>query len=165
VVTGEAVRVADEGWIALALLQRANPERASFSPREILEQAKLERAAPELRPGLQPHIYLHNVANIAPNSATYRLFFRLEDGTLRLFRPGDAFHPDRHGKTSPKRSELPLRYHELLDWYEQVYCAESPEPEDSVLAMAGVGADIWAGVDADAYVANLRAGWLVEPSN
>jgi len=121
IVIGE-VLVADECWIALALLQREHPDRMSFSPRQILDRLKQEKAHAALRPGVQTHIYLHNVANIPPNSAKYRLFYRLEDGTLRLFRPGDDFDPARTGKTMPKRSDLPQRYHELLDWYENEYC-------------------------------------------
>jgi hypothetical protein len=30
---------------------------------------------------------------------------------------------------------------------------------DSILALRGLGRYIWAGVDADAYVARLRKGW------
>ena len=33
------------------------------------------------------------------------------------------------------------------------------DEDDPVLAMAGVGAEIWEGVDPDDYVRALRAGW------
>jgi hypothetical protein len=156
------VLVADECWIALASLHRSKPQRASFSAQEILERLKQEKACPELRPGVPPHIYLHNVANLKPNSARYRMFYRLADGTYRLFRPGDDFDPTRRGKTCPDRMELPPRYRELLDWYEQEYCSsslESLEESDPILGMVGVGKEIWADEGGDAFVARERAGW------
>ncbi|MGH9602447.1 MAG: hypothetical protein ACRD24_08670 [Terriglobales bacterium] len=158
------VRVGDECWIALALLHREVPAKTSFSPREILDRIRAERIHPELRPGIQPHIYQHNVANVEPSSARYRLFYKLEDGTLRLFRPGDDTHPSRRGKTKPEQQALPEAYRYLLDWYENDYVRRGPslEESDPVLAMRGVGKEIWAGVDADAYVADLRSGWTVE---
>ena len=156
------ILVADECWVALALLHRSHPERSSFSPREIVERLRLERAYPELRPGVQPHIYLHNVANLPPNSAKYRMFYRLPDGALRLFRPGDDSHSARSGKTKPDRSDLPSQYHELLDWYERDYSSAAGRLDpstDPVLAMRGTGKEIWADEGADAFVARLREGW------
>lgn len=156
------VRVADECWIALALLHREHPERLSFSPREILDRLKAEKVQPEIRAGVQPHLYLHNVANLRPNSAKYRMFYRLEDGTLRLFRPGDDFDPARTGKTKPERSDLPQQFHALLDWYENEYCNRGgggDENTDPVLLMRGVGKEIWLDEGADAFVARERAAW------
>jgi hypothetical protein len=158
------VLVADECWIALALLQRERPERTSFAPKEIMDKLRAERICGELRTGLQPHIYLHNVANLEPNSAKYRMFYRLEDGTLRLFKTGDLAHPARKGKTYPKRLGLPERYHHLLDWYEKEYCAQ-PSPRsatpsrDFVLEMRGVGKEIWSDGGGDAVVESLRSQW------
>jgi hypothetical protein len=60
---------------------------------------------------------------------------------------------------------LPLKYHYLLDWYEQVYCAQDTslrEEEDPLLQMRGVGKEIWAGTDADEYVRSLRSNWYGE---
>jgi len=158
------VRVSDECWIALALLHREAPTRTSFSAREILDRVRAERVCPELRRGVQPHLYQHNVANVTPSSARYRMFYKLEDGTLRLYRPGDNTHPSRRGKTKPERRDLPAAYQYLLDWYENDYVRRGPSPEetDPVLAMRGAGKELWAGVDPDAYVADLRSGWTVE---
>jgi hypothetical protein len=162
-ITVEEIRVADECWIALALLHQAHPERQSFSAREILDRLKLEKAHPEVRAGVSAHIYQHNVANVEPSSARYRMFRKLEDGAYRLFRPGDDFHPARKGKTAPERSELPARYHHLLDWYEREYCSpptRSDEERDPILQMRGVGKDVWAALGGgDAFVARERAGW------
>ena len=156
------IKVADEAWCGLALLHREQPDTSSFSAREILDRVKTERASPELRPGLQAHIYLHNVANLPPNSASYRMFYKLPDDTYRLFRPGDQAHPARKGKITPVRAELPDQYHYLLDWYEREYCpmnTKTREEDDPVLNMRGVGKEIWAGIDADEHVRGLRENW------
>jgi len=163
----KSIRVADEAWIGLALLHRENPEKESFTAREILDRVKTEAATQELRPGIQVHIYLHNVANAEPNSARYRMFWKLPNDTYRLFRPGDHPHPSRKGKTMPDREELPEQYRHLLDWYEQKYCNKEggvKEEDDPILRMRGVGKEIWADTDADEYVRSLRSNWYGEKS-
>ena len=161
------IRVADECWIALASLHRAHPDRSSFSASEILDRVKLEKASPELRAGVQPHIYLHNVANLPPNSATNRMFYKREDGSYRLFKPGDEFHPKRRGKMCPERGELPTEYQPLVDWYQRDYCGRSSRQsadEDFVLQMKGIGQEIWSDVNSDDFVSSLRSGWELHPS-
>ncbi len=160
-IAEEPIRVADEAWLGLALLLQEHPERESFTAREILERVKRESARPELRPGVQVHIYLHNVANLEPNPARYRMFWKLPNDTYRLIRPGDHSHPLRKGKSKPDPQELPDRYHYLLDWYEKEYCskASGTAEEDPILQMRGVGKEIWADTDADAYVLGLRSNW------
>lgn len=156
------ILVADEAWVALATLHRKHPQRGSFSPREILDQVKLEHANPELRAGVQAHIYLHNVANVEPNSARYRMFYRERDDTYRLYRADDSTHPRRKGKITPNRSELPEKYHELLDWYDRKYSkgASKHEAGGSIFdRMWGLGKHLWTGINPDDYVAELRAGW------
>lgn len=166
-MTATDLLVADECWVALASLLRSHPERESFTGGEILEQLRSRKMQATLRAGVQPHIYLHNVANVAPNPAKHRLFYRLPGGSYRLFRAGDDYHPARTGKTSPHRQELPSCYHELLDWYENEYCGgrrPSRVEEDPVLQMRGVGKELWADEGGDAFVARLRDGWFVEPA-
>ena len=156
------ILVADEAWVGLALLHREQPDEQSFKARQILERVKAEQATSELRPGIQVHISLHNVANVAPNPAPYRMFWKLPDDTYRLFRPGDHAHPFRKGKMKPDREQLPEKYHYVLDWYEQDYCGRTQmikEEEDPILMMRGVGKEIWAGTDPDDYVRDLRANW------
>lgn len=157
-----SIRVADEAWIALAMLQYEHRDRESFSAKEILDQVKVERANPELRPGVQVHIYLHNVANAEPNSAKYRMSYKLADDTYRLYRPTDPAHPARKGKMIPERDELPQKYHYLLDWYEREYSRKqtpTSEDDDPILQMWGVGKEIWADTNADDYVRDLRSNW------
>lgn len=159
---GDPIRVADEAWVALALLHREHPERKSFIAKEILDRVQREHVYPELRPGIPPHIYLHNVANSQPNSAKYRMFYKLSDDTYRLFRAGDTAHPARKGKIIPDRNELPEPYRYLLDWYEQEYSSKGAvisEDDDPILQMRGVGKEIWVETDADEYVRSLRSNW------
>jgi hypothetical protein len=160
--SGRSIRVADEAWLALALLQYEHPDRDSFTAKEILDRVKSEQNHPEFRPGVQVHIYLHNVANAEPNSAKYRMFYKLGDDTYRLFRPTDAAHPARKGKMIPERDELPQKYHYLLDWYEREYCSRQTakkDEDDPILQMWGVGKEIWADTNADDYVRSLRSDW------
>jgi len=161
ILAAPALKVADEAWIALAVLHRENPDRAAFSAREILEKVKAESLYPGLRAGIQPHISLHNVANLPANSARYRMFYRTRDGRYRLFLPGDDFHPTRTGKTKPEPLDVPEKYVALLDWYERSYCerARSSPAQDPFLEMRGKGKEIWRGIDADRFVEELRAGW------
>jgi hypothetical protein len=109
----------------LSFLCIVSSDRPSFSASEILDRVKVEKISPELRAGVPAHIYLHNVANVPPNSATYRMFYKRDDGTYRLFKPGDQFHPKRKGKMCPEREELPAEYQPLVDWYQRDYCGRS----------------------------------------
>lgn len=147
----------DEAWVALALLHREHPERTSFTAREILRRVGSASATPKVRAGIAPHIRQLNVANVSSFTGTYRMFYRMPDGTYRLYRTGDACHPHRKGKTIPSRAQLPETYHHLLDWYEREYRGSpSPSEVDPVLAIAGAGKAIWQEEDGDAFVKRLR---------
>jgi hypothetical protein len=116
------VKVADEAWIACALLHRDHADRETFSVAELLDRARREGLTPTLRPGLQTHISQHCVANKRPNPAVLRYLYAPSDGQRRLFWQGDDYHEDREGgKTHPDRDDLPAKYHALLDWYEDEY--------------------------------------------
>ena len=148
---------ADEAWVALALLHREHPERMSFTAREILRRVEAERATPKVRAGLALHIRQHNVANVSPHLGGYRMYYRMSDGTYRLARTGDACHPHRKGKIIPLRAQLPETYHHLLDWYEREYRRSPSPPEvDPVLAMVGVGKEIWQEEGGDSFIKRLR---------
>lgn len=158
-----AIRVADEVWIATAHLHRSHPERADFAIDEIMRQAETANvtgAAP-LRPGVKVHIYLHCVANKPPNPGRYRMLLETPAGRRRLYRPGDPCHPLRMaGKHVPKSDEIPACFRELLDWYVTVYAAPAGgKAQDPVLALRGMGKEIWANETADDYVLRQRSGW------
>src|SRR5271163_1620099 len=97
------LKVADEVWIATALLHRAHPSRADFSINEIVEQAMLVSPGSPLRPGVYVHVVQHCVANRAPNPGRYRMLFETSKKRRRLYRSGDSSDPARDGsKTMPE---------------------------------------------------------------
>lgn len=116
------IKVADEVWVATALLHREQPDRQSFSASEIVDRVQKEGLTDTLRPGVQVHVYLHCVANKRPNPGNYRMLYATPDGNRRLFRSGDDYHEYREGgKTHPKPEELPEGYQHLVDWYLDQY--------------------------------------------
>ena len=157
------IRVADEVWIAAALLHRRHPERDDFTVAEIVRRAEAEKVTGEgrLRPGVQVHAYLHCVANRAPNPGRYRMLVETAKGRRRLFRPGDPCHPLRAaGKDVPDEREIPPAYAPLLEWYRREYLrANGGGESDPILSLRGMGKAVWAQEDADAYVDRLREGW------
>jgi hypothetical protein len=160
--TQRAVRVADEVWIATALLHREHPGRKDFTITEIVERARQEGMTDVLRPGVLVHASQHCVANRPPNPGRYRMLLATGRSKRRLFRPGDPYDPKREdAKTTPKPEEIPSRYRNLLDWYHNEYVkrtGESPRP-DPLLELRGLGRELWENEDADGYVRRLREGW------
>ena len=156
------LKVADEVWLAAALLHREHPERPDFTVAEIVERARQEGLTRELRPGVYLHANLHCVANRPPNPGRYLMLVETGPNRRRLYRPGDAAHEARRGaKATPARAAIPPRYHPLLDWYEREYAPRrGVRPEaDPLLALRGSGRTLWADEHADAYVRRLREGW------
>src|SRR4030095_13896036 len=152
------IRVADEVWIATALLHRENPRAADFSLKEIEARLARERLTDNKRPGVSPPLSVHCVANRSPNGGRYRMLFETAPSRRRLFRPGDPYHPEREGgKVVPDRTEIPPKYHSLLDWYERDWVPASPQ--DPLLALAARHRDLWKAVDPDDYVRQLREGF------
>jgi hypothetical protein len=83
-------------------------------------------------------------------------------GLRRLFRTGDAYHPDREGgKTSPAKEDLPYGFSGLLGWYRDwcLAAANNAVAVDPLLALRGSGEQLWAQEHADSYVRRLREGW------
>src|SRR5262245_14143358 len=153
-----AIRVADDVWIATALLHREHPKAKDFSAKEIAERLAREGLSDHKRPGVDPHISVHTVANRRPNGGRYRMLFETAPSRRRLFRAGDPYHPQREGgKTAPDRGEIPSKYHPLLDWYERDWAPATPA--DPLLALAARHKDLWKGVDPDEYVRQLREGF------
>ena len=119
-VATKRVKVADQVWIAVVLLTQEHPDQAAFTTSEIVERVRLEFG--EVLPGIQTHISQHCVASKRPNPGRLRMLSEADAHKHRLFRPGDPYHPDREGsKTRPDQTEVPVKYHPLLDWYETDY--------------------------------------------
>ena len=162
VMTKSRIKVADEVWIATALLHRDHPEAPDFAVEEIVRRAKREGLHKPLRRGVYVHVIQHCVANRPPNPGRYRMLFETGPGRRRLFHKGDSYHPEREGaKITPEREDLPDGYNGLLSWYRD-WCAaaknNSPE-EDPLLSLRGSGKRLWADEHADDYVRRLREGW------
>ena len=156
------ISVADEVWVATALLHQEHPERADFTAKEIEQRAGRENVYGVLRPGIYVHAISQCVANREPNPGRYRMLFATGKNTRRLFRTGDPAHPARRGaKITPKKADLPPAYRPLLDWYERVYDAAKSErkAQDPILALRGVGKEVWRDEEPDAYVQRLRRDW------
>lgn len=162
VATKIQTKVADEVWIATALLHREHPEQADFAIEEIVERARREEFGKSLRPGFYVHVVQHCVANRVPNPGRYRMLYETAPGRRRLFRKGDSYHPAREGaKTVPERGSLPHGYSGLPDWYRdwsETATMRAVE-DDPLMALYGSGKDLWADEHADDYVRRLREGW------
>jgi hypothetical protein len=162
IMNRNSIKVSDEVWIATALLHLENPDRVDFTVSEIVERAAKESIHEILRPGVRVHAVLHCVANVPPNPARYRMLLATGRSSRRLFREGDSYDRARErGKVVPERKEIPPEYHHLLDWYFSDYAArnKSADSKDSILALRGLGREIWADEDADSYVRRVREGW------
>ena len=162
VISPAQVKVADEVWVATALLHREHPEDTDFAVEDIVARAKQERLNKTFRKGVYVHVMQHCVANRAPNSGRYRMLYETTPGRRRLFRTGDTYDPAREGsKTIPDREDIPLEYAALLDWYRE-WDRKSEEDRiknDPLLALRGSGKHIWADEHADEYIRRLREGW------
>jgi hypothetical protein len=156
------LKVADEVWIATALLHQEHPERSDFAIEEIVTRAKQEGLAGRLRPGVYVHVVHHCVANRPPNPARYRMLIETSAGRRRLFRGGDSYHPARErAKATPEVNDMPTGYNGLLTWYRD-WCAAaaaSRPDADPLLSLAGSGKQLWADEHADEYIRRLREGW------
>lgn len=160
--TRAGLKVADEVWIATALLHRQRPSEPDFSVEEIVDRARKEGLARPFRPGVYVHAVQHCVANRAPNPGRYRMLFETSPGRRRLFRKGDTYHAGREGgKVTPIKDDMPHGYIGLLAWYEN-WCSlftKNAAKQDPLLALKGSGKQLWANEHADDYIRRLREGW------
>jgi hypothetical protein len=160
--TKARIKVADEVWVAAALLHQEHPEQTDFSVEEIVDRARKQAIAEPIRPGVYVHALQHCVANRPPNPGRYRMLFETSSGRRRLFRKGDAYHPAREGaKIAPDPEDLPPGYGGLIAWYRQwAAAAAASEPEtDPLLRLAGSGRKLWRDEHANEYLRRLREGW------
>ncbi len=156
------IKVADEVWLATALLHLEHPERTDFAIKEIRNRAAKEVSKQPLRPGVYIHIVQHCVANRAPSPGRYRMLVESGPGRRRLFRTGDSYHVSREGsKTHPAPEDLPERYRKLLDWYGRWDASPAVRraDDDPILGLVGSGKHLWRNEDPDQYVRSLREGW------
>jgi hypothetical protein len=82
-------------------------------------------------------------------------------GRRRLFRCGDAYNPAREGApTHPERESLPQECRPLVDWYVTEFdrSRDSADPVEELMWWTR-STGLWKGIDPDAHVRELRAGW------
>lgn len=161
-VTTNKLKVADEVWIATALLHREHRKRDDFAIEEIVDRAKREGLSRPFRKGVYVHVAQHCVANRGPNSGRYRMLVETTRGRRRLFRASDSYDPAREGgKMAPAREDIPPKYAALLDWYREWNKDNVKEriKNDPLLALRGSGKHIWADEHADEHIRRLREGW------
>jgi hypothetical protein len=127
------ILLADEAWLATALLHREHPDAEDFSLDDIRDRAR--REFHDNRPGVWQHIVSHCVASNRPNPAQYRMLHGSARGRRRLYRPGDPVHPERKGKMYPEKRDIPERYRTLVDWYLSDYSKPTPGPGSSNAAV------------------------------
>lgn len=159
---GSGLRVAEEVWIATALLHQEYARRKDFTIDEILERVRREAGGRRIRASVYAHVVQHCVANKAPSPSRLRYLIETRPGYRKLFRRGYGWHFYRdRGRKVPKAESLPPHYRHLLLWYEQKYNVMTAQrmEKDSILALRGLGKEIWAGVNPDEYVRQLREGW------
>jgi hypothetical protein len=162
IASGIEIKVADEVWIATALLHREHPDEADFAIEEIMQRARKEAGKQLLRPGVYVHVVQHCVANRPPNPGRYRMLYETAPGRRRLFRSGDSYDNAReNSKIVPASEDIPSEYAALLNWYRN--WAQDSEKDriknDPLLALRGSGKKLWADEHADEYVRRLREGW------
>jgi hypothetical protein len=165
-LTKPEIKVADEVWLALAMLHQRSPQSQDFSVEEIMDFAKNTkelRFMGPLRPGFYVHVIQHCVANRPPSPARYRLLLETGPGRRRLFRLGDPYHVGREGgKSIPKVEELPENWFRgVITWYHHWNdeMRQDRLKNDPLLALRGSGRHIWANEHADDYIRRLREGW------
>jgi hypothetical protein len=100
------MRVADAVWAATALLHRENPNAEDFEVREIVSRAIRENFVGGFRPGLQPHVSWHCVANKKPNGGRYRMLYETIRGRRRLLRGTTGVTPTAMATSDPKRQNF-----------------------------------------------------------
>jgi hypothetical protein len=156
------IKVADEVFIATALLHRENPSREDFTLIEIVERVERENIFGKTRPGVRVHASLHCVANRPPNPGRYCMLYATGDRTRRLLLAGDDIHPDRSGKIFPEPEEVPSKYRELLEWARERHSRGGGHRGKwlgDLFKMRGMGSELWRDERADDYVRRLRKGW------
>lgn len=156
------ILVADEVFVATALLHKEHPNRDDFTISEIVGRVADLNLYGTLRPGVRVHATLHCVANREPNPGRRRMLYATGLHTRRLLRSGDFVHPGRDGKIWPDPESLPEQYRELIEWAKKRYGADPQRAKrwlEGIFAMRGLGRELWRRQEADEYVRSLREDW------
>ncbi|MBI4310355.1 MAG: hypothetical protein HY681_01130 [Chloroflexi bacterium] len=116
--TSARIKVADQVWIAVALLQKETPEAEGFTVSQIKDRVRQEFGS--VSPGIETQVRQHCLAEKEPRPGRYRMLTKAGRDKYRLFREGDFYHPDRENtKTMPNPEGIPEEYRALLIWHEE----------------------------------------------
>ncbi len=119
---GDTLTTPNAVWIATTLLQQTHKDRDAFQPREIFKKMRELKLVQTADVTLLAHISTHCVANTKAVPATHRKLFRVSPGWYRLYKNGDECDPTREGGISaPPPNEIPAKYRNLIEWYNQKY--------------------------------------------
>jgi hypothetical protein len=155
--------VADAVWIGMALLHHSRPSQAQFTNEEIVNSVVKHHLTKAAEKSIRQHVLQHCVAESKPQPNRSCMLHATRDSHRRIFHDWeDQPHPARRGApTHPAWESLPAQYAYLRQWYENMRDEKTAtmSSQDPLLDLIGSGSEIWNGKDADAYVANLRAGW------
>ena len=83
--TKPQIKVADEVWLATALLAPGKPFQEDFTVKEIESVPQEEGLIDERRPGVYLHILQHCVANRPPNPNDYRMLYETRPNIAACF--------------------------------------------------------------------------------
>jgi hypothetical protein len=158
------LKAADLVWLATAQLQREQRDRVGFSPDEILKTAlAIEPTLGFSVNTIRTHISRHCVANLPPAGARHRMLTRNPNGTYRLYRHGEEYHPGRAGgKTCPDANVTPSKYKDLTEWFHREYDnrPQLSAGQDPLLALRGLGKELWKELGGgERFIHELRANW------
>ena len=151
--------------MSAALLHREG--RPIITGPELIDKVRTLAGKPVSRRTLYTMISHHVIADRRPTSIRARFLTAVpsQDRTLklRLFRPGDAFHPDRaNGPMAPHADELSPEYSGLVDWYwKTVNSTERRAANiDALAQLRGLGKEVWRSLGGTRFIEELRSNWF-----
>ena len=157
----QALKVADEVFLVVAMMHQDNPLADDFSVAEIMGRAHEMHLNGDIRPGFQVHVRMHCVANMAPNPGDYRMLFASGKSRRRLLRKSDVANPFREGKIFPEIQDVDPKFFEIISWAKARYGLEETGPKrfEGLRALRGIAKGLWKEESADEYIKRLRSDW------
>jgi hypothetical protein len=103
------------------------------------------------------------VASKKPDPRNQRKLYANEDGTYRLYWSKDLHHAaGRNDKIVPAPASIEAKFLDLLQWYrrEDASRLRSPGEEDPILALRGLGKELWRELEGgEKFIREIRANW------
>ena len=162
--TQTSLKVADEVWIATALLHRDHPEAQDFAVKKLSSARSGKPLHRPLRRGVYVHVIQHCVANRPPDRGRYRMLLEADarPAAASSARGIPTIQTVKAQRSHLEREDLPNSYNGLFTWYRDWSAVANTtkfSKQDPLLLLRGSGKRLWAGEHADDYVRRLREGW------